>query len=330
MGARVLGPVPEQLVRARGSTSPEHGSVPSERSVEDLVERGCIVLDKPQGPSSHQVAAWVRDLLDVDQAGHGGTLDPNVSGVLPVGLDEATKVLAELKDEDKEYVGVLTLHDDVPDDRLDEGLSTFTGEIHQRPPKRSAVKRQQRTRTVHELEQVERDGRDVVIRVACEGGTYVRTLVDDLGTYLGAGAHLQELRRTRVAHLEEVQAVSLHDVQDAWEEYVETGRDDWLRDAILPQERFLDHRPVVTVRDSAVDAVCHGAPLALPGVLDISRTVDRGDRVVLETLKGEAIALAEAKVSAVQTMMLDEGIVAEPERRLMEPGTYPRGWGPGD
>lgn len=320
--------VPEQLVRARGSTSPEHGARPDQREVDAFLRRGCIVLDKPQGPSSHQVAAWVRELLDADQAGHGGTLDPNVSGVLPVGLDEATKVLAELKEKDKTYVGVVALHGTVPDKRLREGVERFTGEIYQRPPKRSAVKRELRTRTVHAFEILERDERNVLVGVDCESGTYVRTLADDLGTFLGVGAHLQELRRTRVGPLQEAQTVTLHDVQDAWEEYVETGHEDWLRDAIVPQERFLDHLPKLTVRDSAVDAVCHGAPLALPGVLDVTRGVSEGDTVVLQTLKGEAVALAEAKASAVQVLLMEEGVVAEPKRRLMDPGTYPREWGP--
>ncbi len=317
----------EQLVRAKGSTSPEHGHAPHERPVHELVQRGCIVLDKPKGPSSHQVAAWARDALDADKAGHAGTLDPNVSGVLPLGFEEATKALAELKEEDKAYVGVMQLHEPVPRKRLEEALDRFTGLIYQTPPKRSAVKRERRTRRVHAFDALEHGDRRVVIRVECQGGTYVRTLVHDVGTYLGTGAHLQELRRTRVAHLREEDAVTLHDVKDAWDEYVQTGREDWLRETIVPQERFLDHRPKITVRDTAVDAICHGAPLAVPGVLDATRGIETGDRVVLQTLKGEAVALAEATATAVEMLLMDEGIVAEPDRRLMRPGTYPKSWG---
>lgn len=316
----------EQLVRASDATSPEHGHVPDERPVDELVRLGAILLDKPKGPSSHQVAAWVRDVLDAEQAGHGGTLDPNVSGVLPIALDDATKVLAELKDEDKAYVGVMVLHDDVDDKRVADALERFTGEIHQRPPKRSAVKRELRTRRIDRLERLEQDERKVLFEVDCQGGTYIRKLVDDIGTFLGVGAHLQELRRTRVAHLTEANTVTLHDVKDAWEEYLETGRDDWLREAIVPMERFLDGLPRITVRDSAIDAVCHGAPLALPGVLDVTRGVDAGEKVLLQSLKGEAIAIAKTEVSAIQLLMMDEGIVAQPKRRLMTPGTYPKGW----
>jgi H/ACA ribonucleoprotein complex subunit 4 len=285
-----------------------------------------VLLDKPSGPSSHQVAAWVRDIFGVEKAGHAGTLDPNVTGLLPIGIANATKVLSTLKDRGKEYVGEIVLHDDVDDDALQDAIETFTGEIYQRPPKKSAVERTIRTREIHELELIERDDRHLLVRVDCQGGTYIRKLAADIGTYLGTNAHLQELRRTRVGPLSIDDAVTLHDAKDGWEEFKETGRDDWLRDTVLPYERFLDHLPRVTVRDTAVDAICHGAPLALPGVLDVDRTVSRGDLIVMMTLKGEAIALGKAKKSAFETVMHDTGVVAEPNRRLMDPGTYPKGW----
>jgi len=295
--------------------------------VDAYVRRGAIVLDKPEGPSSHQVAAWVRDIFDVDKAGHAGTLDPNVSGLLPIALADATKGIEPLKAADKAYVGVVELHDEVPEADIREALDVFTGEIYQRPPKRSAVKRQLRTRRVDTFEPIEIDGKRVLARVECEGGTYVRKLAHDVGTYLGVGGHLEQLRRTRVGHLTEEDAVTLHDVKDGWEEFKETGRDDWLRDAVVPFERFLEHLPRITVRDTAVDAVCHGAPLAIPGVLDVERTVSPGDQVVLTTLKGEAVALAEAEKTAFETIMQETGVVARPFRQLMDTGTYPKGWG---
>jgi H/ACA ribonucleoprotein complex subunit 4 len=295
--------------------------------VDEYIRRGAIVLDKPEGPSSHQVAAWVRDIFDVEKAGHAGTLDPNVSGVLPIGLAEATKGLEPLKAGDKAYVGLIELHDDAPEADVREALDTFTGELYQRPPKRSAVKRQLRTRRVDAFEPIEIEDRHVLARVECEGGTYVRKLAHDVGTFLGVGGHLEELRRTRVGHVSEDEAVTLHDVQDAWEEFKETGRDDWLREAVVPFEHLLEGLGRITVRDTAVDAVCHGAPLAIPGVLDIERTVSPGDPVVLTTFKGEAIALAEAEKTAFETITQETGVVARPRRQLMDEGTYPRHWG---
>ncbi len=316
----------ERLVRAKGSTNPEHGYQPSQRPVDEYIRRGAVILDKPSGPSSHQVAAWVRELFGIDKAGHAGTLDPNVTGILPIGLADATKGLEPLKAEDKAYVGVIELHDDVAPAAIEEALEVFTGEIYQRPPKKSAVRRELRTRRVDAFEAIEIEDRHVLVRVDCEGGTYVRKLAHDVGTYLGTGAHLDELRRTRVGHLTEDEIVTLHDVKDAWEEYKDTGRDDWLREAVVPFEHLLAGLPRITVRDSAVDAVCHGAPLAIPGVLDIEHGIARGDQAVLMTLKGEAIALANVEKTAVETIMQETGVVARPHRQLMDTGTYPRGW----
>lgn len=318
--------MPEFLVRAKATPSPTHGQDPHQRPVPDLVRLGCIVLDKPKGPSSHQVAAWVRDLFGLDKAGHGGTLDPNVTGVLPIALADATKALSTIKDLDKAYVGVVHFHHEVERKDLEAAMSEFTGDIYQRPPLRSAVKRELRIRRVDTLELLEFDGRNALIRVDCQGGTYVRKIADDLGLVLGTGAHLNDLRRVRSAHVTEADAVTLHDVKDAWEEWKEHGRDDWLREAVRPVEDLVGHLPQVLVRDTAVDAVCHGAPLGLPGVLQADRRIARGDTVLLATLKGEAIALARADMPALQMMVDETGVAARPERTIMAPGTYPKGW----
>lgn len=294
--------------------------------MDELVRLGCIVLDKPQGPSSHQVAAWVRDIFAVTKAGHGGTLDPNVTGVLPVALADATKALATIKDLDKAYVGVVQFHAPVDRKGLEAMLARFTGDIHQRPPLRSAVKRELRVRRIERLELLEADDRRALIRVDCQGGTYIRKLATDLGTVLGVGAHLAALRRTRSAHLTEVEAVSLHDVKDAWEEWTGHGRDDWLRQAVRPVEELLGHLPRIVVRDSAVDAVCHGAPLGLPGILEVDKRVRPGDEVLVASQKGEAVALAQAEMPALQMVLEKVGIAARPHRTIMAPETYPKGW----
>ncbi|MDX1612259.1 MAG: RNA-guided pseudouridylation complex pseudouridine synthase subunit Cbf5, partial [Candidatus Thermoplasmatota archaeon] len=261
--------MPEHLVRAQAETDPAHGCPPMERSPEELVRLGVIVLDKPKGPSSHQVAAWVRDIFGVDKAGHAGTLDPNVTGVLPIALQDASKALAKLKDEDKAYVGVIEFHEEVASKALEGALAAFTGEVEQLPPKRSAVKRQWRTRRVDRFDLLEFDGRRALVHVACQGGTYVRRLATDVAKHLGVRGHLAELRRTRSAHLGEDQAVTLHDVQDAWAEYQENEQDDWLRDVVKPVEAMLGPVPRIVLRDSAVDALCRGAPLGIPGVVEV-------------------------------------------------------------
>src|SRR5439155_430354 len=141
------------------------------------------------GPTSHQVSAWVRDMFGVPKAGHSGTLDPRVTGVLPVALADATRALEAVLEGDKEYIGVMQIHQDVDERRVRSMMGRFVGEIYQIPPIRSAVKREQRTRHVYELEPLEVDAPNVLFRVRCESGTYIRTLCADIGDALGVGAN---------------------------------------------------------------------------------------------------------------------------------------------
>ena len=292
----------------------------------ELFRRGVFIADKPQGPTSHQVSAWVRDLVGAERAGHAGTLDPRVTGVLPIAFNEATRALDALLVGDKEYVGILELHQDVPDDRLHAMLRRFVGPIYQTPPVRSAVKREMRVRTIHDLELLERDGRLVLFRTRCESGTYIRTLANDLGEALGVGGHLADLRRTRTGPFPEAMAHPLTDLQDAVATWRETGDDAALRRLILPMERMLAHLPKVVLKDTAVDAICHGANLMVPGVASMDPSVRKGELVALFTAKGEGVALAHAELSPSQVDSAKKGIVADTERVLMEPGTYPKGW----
>ena len=292
----------------------------------ELFRRGVFIADKPQGPTSHQVSAWVRDLVGAERAGHAGTLDPLVTGVLPIAFNEATRALDALLVGDKEYVGILELHQDVPDDSLHAMLRRFVGPIYQTPPVRSAVKREMRVRTIHDLELLERDGRLVLFRTRCESGTYIRTLANDLGEALGVGGHLADLRRTRTGPFPEAMAHPLTDLQDAVATWRETGDDAALRGLILPMERMLAHLPKVVLKDTAVDAICHVANLMVPGVASMDPSVRKGELVALFTAKGEGVALAHAELSPSQVDSAKKGIVADTERVLMEPGTYPKGW----
>jgi len=303
-----------------------HGKRPEERSVAELLKAGVINIDKPQGPTSHQVSAWVRDLLGVPKAGHAGTLDPRVTGVLPVALENATRALDAMLVGDKEYVGVMQLHQDVDEGRLRNMLSEFVGEVFQTPPVRSAVKREMRTRTIFELEPLEIDGRLALIRVRCESGTYIRTLCNDLGEALGVGAHLADLRRTRTVSFGEKESGSLNDLKDAFVQWKEEGDEKEIRRIVKPMERLLAHLPAIVVKDTAVDALCHGASLAVPGVAKLDRGIKKGDLVAIYTGKGEGVALMEAAKSADETVTDKTGVAAVAKRVLMEPGTYPRLW----
>ncbi len=141
---------------------------------------GIINLDKPPGPTSHEIVAWVKRVLELRRTGHGGTLDPGVSGILPTALDDATKITQTLLPAGKEYICVMHLHGEVPQPRLEQVLYEFEGEIYQRPPLRAAVKRNLRTRRIYYIELIERGNRDVLMRVGCAAGTYLRKLCYDM------------------------------------------------------------------------------------------------------------------------------------------------------
>ncbi len=318
----------ELLTKAEDHTDQKYGCKPSERPAKQYIKFGTINLDKPAGPTSHEVAAWVKKIMKLEAIGHGGTLDPKVTGVLPITLEEATKMVQALLHSGKEYVCVLKLHGDVDDPTIKHVLSIFEDEIYQRPPLRSSVKRQLRTRRIYYIDYIERDGRNVLFKVGCEGGTYIRKLCFDIGEILGVGGHMQELRRTRAGPFLEtsVKSVTLHDVAYWFGEYERTKDQSYLCKFIEPMETALMGLPKMIVRDSAVDALCHGANLTAPGVLQVDSGIAKGNIVAIFTLKGEAIALGRAQVSTQEVLDLRHGTVATLARVLMPRNIYPRVW----
>ncbi len=249
-----------------------------------------------------------------------------MTGVLPITLQEATKVVQALLYSGKEYVCLMKLHGDVPQEQVQRVLGEFEDVIYQRPPLRASVKRQIRIRRIYYLDFLEMDRRNVLFRVGCEGGTYIRKLCFDVGEVLGCGAHMQELRRTRAGPFVEGDSVILHDVSYLFMQWEEKGDAKTLRQFIRPMEQALALVPKVCVRDSAVDALCHGASLTAPGVLSVETGIEAGSMVAILSLKGEAVALAEASGSSEHILGMERGIVAVVKRVLMERGTYPKGW----
>jgi len=316
----------KRLIKATAKTNPNYGKSPDDRSVKELLNNGFIILDKPSGPTSHQVVAWVKDALEIDKAGHGGTLDPNPTGLLPVALGDATRALQVLLRSGKEYVAVMRLHKDIDKNQIRETCKSFVGEISQVPPLKSAVKRVRRKRHIYYLDIIEIRDREVLFRVGCEAGTYIRTLCVDIGKKLKCGAHLSDLRRTRIGDLLEEDSVILQDVKDAYVFWKEEKDEKEFRQKILPMERLLSHLPKIVVRDSAADAVCHGASLAVPGVVEVDTDIKKGDMVAALTLKGEGVALMNSLMSTEDIIQKDTGICANIERVLMNKGTYPSIW----
>jgi tRNA pseudouridine55 synthase len=313
------------ITKDRDPLRTDKGKRPSERSMEELLAAGVINLDKPMGPTSHQVTAWVRDILGVERIGHGGTLDPKVSGVLPIALGKATKATDLVLRSDKEYVCLMTLHRDVAEDKLRRVLGSFVGDIYQVPPVRAAVKRQLRVRRVHSIRPLQVKGREVLFLVECDAGTYIRTLCVDVGEALGIGANMEELRRTRSGNMRERESVQLQDLKDAFV-YWKEGDESALRRMVAPMEVLLEPLPKTVLKDSAVDAVCHGADLAVVGISKHQAAIARGELVAMMTQKGEGVALGIALMSGEEMGRAREGIALRTDRVLMEPGTYPRMW----
>ena len=284
-----------------------------ERSVKELLNFGVVIIDKPKGPTSHQVSAWVRDILHIKKTGHAGTLDPKVTGVLPVALGRATKLINLLHLVPKEYVGVMRFHRDFDEDKLKGVIKEFEGEIYQVPPLRSAVARRLRKRKVYSLEILDILERDVLFRARVESGTYIRTLCNDIGEAMCLGAHMEDLRRTATGHFREEDAHTLQDLLDAYIFWEEDGEEKYIRSVIRPAEDIVSFLPRIIVKDSAVDALAHGASLYKPGVVEMDE-LNKGDYTAIYTSEGELISVSVA--------ILEDDVVAKPFKVVMEPGKY--------
>jgi H/ACA ribonucleoprotein complex subunit 4 len=321
----------ELNVRTGHYTPIPSGNSPLKRPYGEYIRYGCINLDKPANPSSHEVVAWIRRILRVEKTGHSGTLDPKVTGCLIVCIDRATRLVKAQQGAGKEYVAVVRLHGAVDSAQtMSKALGTLTGALFQRPPLISAVKRQLRIRNVYESKLIEFDAERTlgVFWVSCEAGTYIRTLCVHLGLLLGVGGHMQELRRVRSGALDETSnLVTMHDVLDAQYVYDTNKDESYIRRVVKPLEILLTSLKRIVVKDSAVNAICYGAKLMIPGLLRYANDINVGEEVVLMTTKGEAIAVGIAEMTTSVMASIDHGVVAKIKRVVMERDTYPRRWG---
>jgi H/ACA ribonucleoprotein complex subunit 4 len=211
-------------------------------------------------------------------------------------------------------------------------VETLTGALFQRPPLISAVKRQLRIRTIYQSKLIEFDKERnlAIFWISCEAGTYVRTLCVHLGLLIGTGGHMQELRRVRSGILSEKDhMVTMHDIMDAQHVYDTTKDETYLRRVIMPLEVLLTSYKRIVVKDSAVNAICYGAKLMIPGLLRFAANIEINDEVCLMTTKGEAIAIGLAQMTTAVMATCDHGVVAKIKRVIMERDAYPRRWGLG-
>jgi H/ACA ribonucleoprotein complex subunit 4 len=310
------------MVRKISETSEKYGKYPALRTVEELITLGVVNIDKPAGPTSHQVSAYLQEIFGIGKSGHAGTLDPNVTGVLPIALNKATKIVQTLLTSGKEYVCVMHLHSQVEEYDLYKAFEKFTGTIKQLPPVKSAVKRQLRERDIYYVDVLEIKDQDVLFVVGCQAGTYIRKLVHDIGQELKVGAHMAELRRTKAGSFDESTLCTLQDATDAMH-YYKQGNERFIRKVVQPIENAISHLGQIWLLDTTVDTICHGASLAVPGISKLETGIEKGDLVAVLTLKGELVAYGKALMSTKE-MMGEKGLAVKIEKVVMEPGVYPR------
>lgn len=318
--------------RSEHFTLLENGWSPLRRPLKEYIKYGMINLDKPSNPSSHEVVSWIKRILKCDKTGHAGTLDPKVTGALIICTDRATRLVKSQQNAGKTYIAVLRVHDTVSSKNVNAALQRLTGPCFQRPPLIAAVKRQLRIRNIYSNKLIEYDKQRhlAVFETHCEAGTYIRTLCVHLGLILGTGGHMEELRRIRTGVISEDDHLStMHDVLDAQWMYENEKDESYLRRVILPCEYLLTNYKRIVVKDSAVNSVCYGAKLMIPGLARFDNGIEREELIVLITTKGEAIALAYAEMTTSQMTSVDHGIVARSKRVIMDRDTYPRRWGLG-
>ncbi|OHS98934.1 putative H/ACA ribonucleoprotein complex subunit 4 [Tritrichomonas foetus] len=308
------------------------GHSPLKRPLRELLKYGVLNLDKPANPSSHEIVSWVKQILKVEKTGHSGTLDPKVTGVLIICIERATRIAKSQQNAGKEYVAVLRLFDVVDQTDLVKAIKFLTGRVYQCPPLISAVKKQLRVREIMSNELIEYDPEQklAIMRIACEAGTYIRVLCEHLGLVLGVGGEMAELRRTRTGNItEETGMVTMHDLLDAKWLLDTKGDESLMRRVIRPLEWMLTSYKRIVVKDSSVDAICHGAKVLIPGVMRFDSEIEVEDIVVIITTKGEAVALGIAQMTSQIMATVNHGIAAKIKRVIMDRGTYQKCWGTG-
>src|SRR5437899_13096088 len=249
-----------------------------------------------------------------------------VTDMLPLALEDATKTIQAFLLTGKEYVCLMALHGEVEEKKIQAVLEEFVGDILQRPPVRAAVRRDVRKRRIYYIRDVEIDGREVLFRVGCQAGTYIRKLVYDIGEVLGVGAHMRELRRTRAGPFTGETIHNLYDVLEMSQAESQEKKEEITRKVIQPMESAFLYVQKIFIRDSAVNAICHGADLGIPGILKLTDGIKVQSTVALFTLKGELVALARALMTSDDIMNKEKGLAAKTVRVVMPVDTYPRMW----
>ena len=228
------------------------------KSIEELLEFSIINIDKPSGPTSFGIDTIIKKELKLKKTSHFGTLDPMVTGILPISLNRACRLMGYFIGKKKTYVGIMRLHEDISLNDLKTELKNFLGEITQLPPVKSRVKRQERKRTIYSFKILEKKNKEVLFETEVEAGTYIRKLIHDIGEKIN-GAHMLELRRTKASIFTEL-GTTIYDFLDAVKQYKE-GNDKNLRKILIPGEIISQVLPTVQIKKQYIKKLFYGLPL---------------------------------------------------------------------
>jgi predicted rRNA pseudouridine synthase len=270
-----------------------------------------IIINKPPGQASHEITTFVKKITGANRAGHAGTLDPDVSGVLPIALGKATKLLQYIAGKEKTYVGIVKFRRIMAKNEVEALFARFTGELTQTPPKISAVRKVPRKRTVYYLKLLELNDHIALFETKVDAGTYIRTLCDDMGKVCG-GARMIELRRTAVGKITEKEAVAMYDLIDAVWLVKNKSNESELSRMLKPPEQFID-LPRARIKESALRSISSGAQIMVPALESIDPKLKKDERVAIYS--GERfVGVGMMQIAAEDLQHIKKGIVIKLER----------------
>ena len=276
--------------------------IKAEKSFQNLLEFSILNIDKPSNYTSFQTAEIVGKTLEnfgVRKFSHFGTLDPKVTGVLPVALNRACKLTGWFMKKKKSYVGVMKIHKEISEERLKEEMGKFVGRIMQKPPVKSRVKREEREREVYswEILEYDKEKKEALFECEVEAGTYIRKLISDLGEKIG-GAHMLELRRTRAGIFQEEDEnfVNLYELEKSKE------NEEKLREILIPGEVISKILPVVFIKENNLKQILTGKPIFKQDLIE-----------EIKIKEGDVAVFCKEKFVGVYRKVEEKGIILKPE-----------------
>ena len=308
--------------KPNAETNWKYGCIPHKRKIKDLIENSILVVNKHKGPTSHDIVEMTKKILNLQKAGHSGTLDPIVSGVLPLTLNNATKMASLISKQGKEYACIMHIHKDVAERIIKKTLMDTIGIVTQMPPVKSAVKRQLREREIYDIKILEIKKKDVLFIASVQAGFYMRKLCSDIGEKLGCGAHMAKLIRTRAGPFVLEESFCLEQINQFYQKYNETQDETFLRKILVPMEDGLKNTPKIIVGDKSIYSLCNGVPLYPPAIVKFTDDIKKGDIIAVLSIKGEFVAIGESYLDAEDLKKVRNKKVASINRVLMKTDTY--------